>query len=50
LKKIHQTINAVEAGLIGYDRALLVVSHDETFLETIGISERLELAAITPSP
>ncbi|MGH6859797.1 MAG: ABC-F family ATP-binding cassette domain-containing protein [Phyllobacterium sp.] len=37
------SIEAVEAGLRAYDGALLVVSHDETFLEAIGISHRLEL-------
>ncbi len=38
-----ESIEAVEAGLFAYDGALLVVSHDETFLEAIGISRRLEL-------
>jgi ATPase subunit of ABC transporter with duplicated ATPase domains len=38
------SIAAVEAGLRAYDGALLVVSHDETFLEEIGITRRLELA------
>jgi ATPase subunit of ABC transporter with duplicated ATPase domains len=37
------SIAAVEAGLRAYDGALLVVSHDEIFLESIGISRRLEL-------
>jgi ATPase subunit of ABC transporter with duplicated ATPase domains len=37
------SIAAVEAGLRAYDGALLVVSHDETFLENVGISRRLEL-------
>ena len=37
------SIAAVEAGLRAYDGALLVVSHDEIFLEGIGISRRLEL-------
>ncbi|MBX5133877.1 ABC-F family ATP-binding cassette domain-containing protein [Rhizobium lentis] len=37
------SISAVEAGLIAYDGALIVVSHDETFLENIGITRRLEL-------
>lgn len=37
------SIEAVEAGLRAYDGALLVVSHDETFLQAIGISRRLEL-------
>lgn len=39
------SISAVEAGLSAYDGALLVVSHDETFLENIGIERRLELVA-----
>lgn len=34
---------AVEAGLRAYDGALLVVSHDEAFLEAIGITRRLRL-------
>jgi ATPase subunit of ABC transporter with duplicated ATPase domains len=38
------SIEAVEAGLRAYDGALLIVSHDETFLEAIGISRRLDLA------
>ncbi len=37
------SIHAVEAGLRAYDGALLIVSHDETFLDAIGISRRLEL-------
>ncbi|OWV74792.1 ABC transporter [Rhizobium sp. R339] len=40
------SISAVEAGLRAYDGALLVVSHDETFLENIGIRRRLELTAV----
>jgi ATPase subunit of ABC transporter with duplicated ATPase domains len=39
---IH-SIEAIEAGLRAYDGALLVVSHDETFLHAVGISRRLEL-------
>ncbi|AVA20432.1 MULTISPECIES: ABC-F family ATP-binding cassette domain-containing protein [unclassified Rhizobium] len=39
------SIAAVEAGLRAYDGALLVVSHDEVFLEGIKISRRLELPA-----
>jgi ATPase subunit of ABC transporter with duplicated ATPase domains len=35
------SIEAVEAGLRAYDGALLVASHDEAFLEAIGISRRL---------
>jgi ATPase subunit of ABC transporter with duplicated ATPase domains len=37
-------IEAVEAGLSAYDGALLVVSHDEPFLEAIGITRRIDLA------
>jgi ATPase subunit of ABC transporter with duplicated ATPase domains len=37
------SIEAVEAGLRAYDGALLVVSHDETFLEAVGVTRRLEL-------
>jgi ATPase subunit of ABC transporter with duplicated ATPase domains len=37
------SIEAVEAGLRAYDGALLIVSHDETFLDAIGISRRLDL-------
>lgn len=39
---IH-SIEAVEIGLRGYDGALLVVSHDEAFLEAIGVSRGLNL-------
>ncbi|HUN50051.1 MAG TPA: ABC-F family ATP-binding cassette domain-containing protein [Candidatus Sulfotelmatobacter sp.] len=35
------SIAAVEAGLRAYDGALLVASHDEVFLENIGITRRL---------
>jgi ATPase subunit of ABC transporter with duplicated ATPase domains len=37
------SIEAVEAGLRAYDGALLVVSHDEPFLEAVAVSRRLEL-------
>ena len=37
------SIEAVEAGLRAYDGALLVVSHDEAFLQAIGILRRIEL-------
>ncbi|NML04747.1 ABC-F family ATP-binding cassette domain-containing protein [Sphingomonas sp. G-3-2-10] len=37
------SIEAVEAGLIAYDGALLVVSHDAPFLEAIGIERQVEL-------
>ncbi|ABD86036.1 ABC-F family ATP-binding cassette domain-containing protein [Rhodopseudomonas palustris] len=36
-------IEAVEAGLRGYDGALLVVSHDPAFLATIGITRWVQL-------
>ena len=45
-----RSIEAVEAGLRAYDGALLVVSHDEAFLETIGISRRLELQRVPRNP
>ncbi len=37
------SMEAVEAGLRAYDGALLVVSHDEAFLEAIAITRRFEL-------
>ena len=39
------SMEAVEAGLRAYDGALLVVSHDESFLEAIAITRRLDLAS-----
>ncbi|WP_117193203.1 ABC-F family ATP-binding cassette domain-containing protein [Rhizobium terrae] len=42
------SLAAVEAGLRAYDGALLVVSHDEVFLDEIGASRRLEFG-VTPS-
>ena len=36
---------AVEAGLRAYDGALLVVSHDEAFLQAIGVTRRIALGA-----
>jgi ATPase subunit of ABC transporter with duplicated ATPase domains len=38
-----RSLEAVESGLKAYDGALLAVSHDETFLKSIGISRRVEL-------
>ena len=38
-----ESLETVEAGLRGYDGALLVVSHDAGFLDAIGISRRIEL-------
>ncbi|RTM11652.1 MAG: ABC-F family ATP-binding cassette domain-containing protein [Bradyrhizobiaceae bacterium] len=40
-----ESIEAVEAGLRAYDGALLVVSHDEAFLQAIGITRRIDVAA-----
>lgn len=37
------SIEAVEAGLRAYDGALLIVSHDEAFLEAVGVTRRLAL-------
>ena len=39
------SIESIEAGLRAYDGALLVVSHDESFLEAIGITRRIEIPA-----
>ena len=39
------SIATVERGLSAYDGALLVISHDEVFLDAIGITRRLELPA-----
>ncbi|MGB3490384.1 MAG: ABC-F family ATP-binding cassette domain-containing protein [Xanthobacteraceae bacterium] len=48
------SIEAVEAGLHAYDGALLIVSHDEAFLESIAVSSRLYLGRTrlidAPSP
>ncbi len=41
-----ESIEAVEAGLRAYDGALLVVSHDEAFLQAIGVTRRLDLGAL----
>lgn len=42
-----ESMEAVEAGLRAYDGALLVVSHDEAFLEAIAITRRFDLGAYT---
>ena len=42
------SIEAVEAGLRAYDGALLVVSHDEAFLQGVGITRRVRLEAAKP--
>jgi ATPase subunit of ABC transporter with duplicated ATPase domains len=38
-----ESIETVEAGLRGYDGALLVVSHDDAFLDAIGVTRRLAM-------
>lgn len=38
-----ESIETVEAGLRAYDGSLLVVSHDETFLEAINVGRRVNL-------
>lgn len=42
-----ESMEAVEAGLRAYDGALLVVSHDEAFLEAIAVTRRFDLGAYT---
>jgi ATPase subunit of ABC transporter with duplicated ATPase domains len=39
------SIEAVEAGVRAYDGALLIVSHDATFLDAVGVTRRLEMLA-----
>lgn len=41
-----QAMEAVEHGLAGYDGALIVVSHDEAFLEAVGVTRRVALGPI----
>jgi len=38
------SIETVEAVPRAYDGALLIVSHDETFLANVGVDRRLDLA------
>ena len=38
-----ETVEAVTGMLAGYDGALVVVSHDEMFLDTLGAEERIRL-------
>lgn len=40
-----ESLSAVETGLAAYDGALLVVSHDTSFLAAIGITRTIELEA-----
>jgi ATPase subunit of ABC transporter with duplicated ATPase domains len=37
------SITAIEQGLLGYDGALIVVSHDDAFLRAIGIDREILL-------
>ncbi len=41
-----ETIELLETALAGYDGALLVVSHDRTFLEAIGVQRSIDLEHI----
>jgi ATPase subunit of ABC transporter with duplicated ATPase domains len=43
------SVGAVEAGLRAFDGALLVVSHDDTFLKAIGVTRRLQLPSDLPT-
>jgi len=38
----------VEAGLRAYDGALLIVSHDDAFLDAVGITRRIDLCSPEP--
>ncbi len=40
-----EAVEAVESGLRAYDGAVLVVSHDDAFLEAIGITRRIAIPA-----
>ena len=40
------SIAAIEQALLGYDGALIVVSHDEDFLKVIGVERRVELGRV----
>lgn len=43
-----ETIGSIEAALAAYDGALVVVSHDETFLTNIGVDRLLDLSDLVP--
>ena len=43
-----ESIETVEAGLRAYDGALLIVSHDEPFLQAIGITRTIQLPSTEP--
>lgn len=38
-----ESIEILEAGIAAYDGALIAVSHDEAFLDAIGIDRRIEI-------
>ena len=40
------SIAAMESALLGYDGALIVVSHDEDFLDAVGVERRVELGVL----
>ncbi|GGH31838.1 ABC transporter [Alsobacter metallidurans] len=42
-----EAIQAVEAGLAAYDGALLVVSHDQTFVAALGIQQTISLDPVS---
>lgn len=42
-----ESLATLEAGLNAYDGAILVISHDPTFLERIGVSRTIDLGAKT---
>ncbi|MBB4143159.1 ABC-F family ATP-binding cassette domain-containing protein [Rhizobium rhizoryzae] len=44
-----ESIETIEAVLRAYDGALLIVSHDDAFLENVGLNGRLDLAGRTSS-
>jgi ATPase subunit of ABC transporter with duplicated ATPase domains len=39
------SVEAVESALAGYDGALLIASHDEDFLDAVGVERRIDLSA-----
>lgn len=43
-----ESIQVVEAGLRAYDGALMVVSHDSAFLDSVGVSRRVDLPGSRP--
>lgn len=44
-----RSVEALEAALVAYDGALLVISHDDTFLDTIGVTRRIHLDGKRPT-